>query len=111
MRHEYLILFLILVALLFISGCVQQDASGEKQAVSDECVKACQDAIALGKNLNVGPCLLNPIPQNSEWVCDVAHSPRQAVDNLPENQCWAYREGTATHFVEVTPECKFIKSV
>ena len=42
-------------------------------------------------------------------VCDVAHSPREAVDDLPENQCADFREGRAHHFVEVTPDCRFIR--
>ncbi len=45
------------------------------------------------------------------WVCDVAHSPREDVDNLPENQCREFGEGKANHFVEVNPNCEFIKAV
>ena len=53
-----------------------------------------------------GPCLSNEIVE--DWVCDVAHSPRQAVDDLPENQCPAYGD-KASHFVEVDPDCNFIR--
>lgn len=61
-------------------------------------------------------CLSNQIhinDKNSEetWVCDVAHQPRTAEDNLPVNQCSSYRAGKAKHFVEVTPECEFIRAV
>ena len=60
-----------------------------------------------------GPCLSD---NNSEWniadwVCDVAHSPRQDVDNLPENQCQAFRNSQAHHFVEVDSSCNFIRAV
>jgi hypothetical protein len=44
-------------------------------------------------------------------VCDVAHSPRQEVDNNPHNQCQSYLIGQAHHFVEVTPECRLIRAV
>jgi hypothetical protein len=51
------------------------------------------------------------MPDYPDWVCDVAHEPRQPVDNLRENQCDAWHAGTATHFIEVTPECEFIKAI
>jgi hypothetical protein len=44
------------------------------------------------------------------WVADMAHDPRQDVDDDPENQCAAYREGKADHFVELDPEGEFIRS-
>jgi len=72
------------------------------------CIQACQDALARGIDLSAGPCLLDPMEEYADWVCDVAHSPRIPEDNLPENQCSAWREGRATHFVEVTPTCDFI---
>jgi len=72
------------------------------------CVTTCRTALAVGADLSNGPCLSNSIA--SGWVCDVAHSPRQAVDDLPANQCSAY--GTsASHFVEVDTECKLIRAV
>lgn len=113
MTLNYSFLFLILIALLFVGGCMQQNnaSSGTSKPVADICVQACKEALAGGRNLDAGPCLLDPLPQNSEWVCDVAHSPRQSVDNLLENQCRDYRDGIAHHFVEVTPECKFIKAI
>jgi len=44
-----------------------------------------------------------------ETVCDVAHQPRQDVDNDRKNQCDAYHDGRASHFVEVDPTCAFIE--
>lgn len=52
-----------------------------------------------GMDLSQGPCLTNDLLPG--WVADVVHSPREAVDDLPENQCQAYREGRASHFVEL----------
>lgn len=52
-----------------------------------------------GRDLSSGPCLSNALMPN--WVLDIAHSPRQPIDDLPENQCLSYREGKAEHFVEL----------
>jgi hypothetical protein len=54
-----------------------------------------------------GPCLGVIKPG---WVADVAHDPRRAVDDEPENQCRAYREGEAEHFVELDPEGRYLRS-
>jgi hypothetical protein len=62
---------------------------------------------AQGMNMSQGPCLSNEIIKG--WVVDVAHSPRQAIDDKPENQCQAYREGKAKHFVELDENGNVIK--
>jgi hypothetical protein len=54
-----------------------------------------------------GPCL-GVIKEG--WVADVAHDPRREVDDRPENQCAAYREGDADHFVELDPKGNLIRS-
>jgi len=46
-----------------------------------------------------GPCLSNEII--TDWVLDIAHNPRQDIDNKEENQCDAYRSKKAHHFVEL----------
>jgi hypothetical protein len=107
-----LLLSLLIIIILF-SGCISQNSAERERAIS-VCIDACKNYQG---NLSNGPCLLNPIqpekdfPSLSKWVCDVAHSPRQNVDNLPENQCSAYREGIANHFVEVDTNCGFIKAM
>jgi len=97
---------LFLISIIFLSGCVQ---TTEKDQAIAACIDLCKSSLAEGEDLSNGPCLSNEII--SDWVCDVAHSPRLAVDNLAENQCSAYREGLANHFVEVDPSCNFIKAV
>jgi len=79
--------------------------------IVDACIQKCQEALNSGQDLSSGPCLGNPLENYTDWVCDVAHSPRQAIDNNPENQCSAYRQGLARHFIEVTPDCKLIRVV
>ena len=85
---------------------------GEAVAI-EVCINECQTALDGGRNLSDGPCLIDPI-ENIGWVCDVAHRPRQEIDDMPENQCssWiaAYNEGRRMHFVEVSPECDFIRA-
>lgn len=52
-----------------------------------------------GADFSTGPCLSNALIPG--WVLDIVHSPRQAVDDLPENQCKSYVDGQAKHFVEM----------
>ena len=72
-----------------------------------KCISACM-ATKSGKGIDNGPCLLNSI-DGSDWVCDVAHDPRQDVDNLHMNQCPAFLSGTASHFIELNMECEIIR--
>lgn len=62
----------------------------------------------MGEDLSVGPCLSNAVI--TDWVADIAHNPRTPVDDKPENQCAAYRNGTAHHFVELDPEGNLIRA-
>ncbi len=62
----------------------------------------------MGADLSAGPCLSNSVIP--DWVADIAHSPRQKVDDKPENQCSAYRDGTAHHFVELDPDGNLIRA-
>lgn len=55
-----------------------------------------------------GPCLSNALMP--DWVVDVVHSPRSSIDDLPENQCPAYIEGKAHHFVELDTEGNLIRA-
>ena len=70
----------------------------------EACIDLCMVKLAQGVDLNKGPCLSN----KGAYVCDVAHSPRQDVDSNVSNQCSEYGK-SAQHFVEVTPECIFIR--
>lgn len=49
-------------------------------------------------NFTSGPCLGTV----DGYAVDIAHSPRQAIDDLPKNQCPNYVNGKVTHFVELT---------
>lgn len=109
-----LILILLLAVSVFLLGCTgtssEKTVGGSATAdIEGECVSLCQLELQRGTDLSNGPCIGNPLKADSEWVCDVAHDPREEVDNLQENQCSAFREGKATHFVEVDASCRVIK--
>lgn len=58
-----------------------------------------QQRKAAGQDFSNGPCLSDALMPG--WVLDIAHNPRLPIDDLPQNQCPAYREGRAQHFVEL----------
>ena len=111
--------FMLFLALLAsVAGCTTQPG-GPVQNVSQvpDYVQMCLDSCNNTKNagdtaaLELGYCLLDRIPIEPDWACDVAHSPRQDVDDSPNNQCQSYLRGETHHFVEVSPECKLIRAV
>lgn len=61
-----------------------------------------------GRDFANGPCLSNALLPG--WVVDIVHNPRLAVDELPENQCPAYIEGKARHFVELDTEGNLVRA-
>jgi len=61
-----------------------------------------------GVDFTNGPCLGKIA---DDWVLDIAHNPRQPVDNKRENQCADYREGRAHHFIELDPNGNLIDSL
>jgi hypothetical protein len=92
------------LAAALATGCGGAEASDETIARAK---RAYANAKAQGVDMSKGPCLGEIEPG---WVADVAHDPRQDVDDEPENQCFAYRTGQADHFVELDPEGEFIRS-
>lgn len=67
-----------------------------------------QIAVNSGDDLSQGPCLTNSLING--WVLDIAHNPREAIDDLPKNQCSAYLNGTAKHFVELDVEGNLLRA-
>jgi tRNA A37 methylthiotransferase MiaB len=96
---------LILLAVVLVLGCTSSSQEkSAKQVAEENCVALCKQAT----NISNGPCLSDNVAP--DWVCDVAHSPRNDIDNLPENQCIGFRNGLAHHFVEVDEGCNIIRS-
>ena len=122
MKKIFIIIFLLFFCLI-LSGCTRsgQEITNavtglgaldqKKQVEKDLAVAQAKDlwrqAIAEGIDLENGPCLSNNLMP--DWVADIAHNPRQDIDNQPENQCSAFREGKAHHFVELNEQGNVIK--
>jgi hypothetical protein len=62
-----------------------------------------------GINFDSGPCLSEEIIP--DWAADIAHNPREEIDNKPENQCQSFREGKTHHFVELDPLGNLIRAI
>jgi hypothetical protein len=99
---------LLLLALFFVLAAVGcGGGSGPSQTDRDravmEAMAAYHEAKFTGAELDHGPCIAEQLPGLTDWVADIAHSPRQPVDDLPANQCQRFRKGRAHHFVELDP--------
>ncbi len=105
------------IAGLFVATSLALAACGggdePSQADKDKAIAAAKFLYA-GKakslDLSAGPCLAETIPGLDDWVVDIAHDPRQDVDDEPQNQCQRYRDGEAHHFVELTPDGRLIRA-
>jgi len=100
-------LFALLAVALLVAGCVQDSVEARAKAA---CQDLCLTAKGTGRNLADGPCLGRLSSGLEDWVCDVAHDPRQSVDNLAENQCEAFSTGAAHHFIEVDETCSAFRA-
>lgn len=113
------ILFILTLAVIVITGLTTFFLSGKKpdeykpgiDAEIDKAVNQAKSVYrekkALGYDFAEGPCLTNDLTR--DWVADIVHNPRQSLDDLPQNQCQAYKEGRAKHFVELDPEGNLVK--
>lgn len=93
-----------------LTGKVQleQKKQADKTIANFKCQELCQFELTSGDTDFInGPCLAEEIIP--DWSCDIAHSPRQAVDDDPANQCASFRQGLTHHFVEVDGNCNRIK--
>lgn len=104
-KTKLFLLFLIFVAVTAAVVVSKSHKPVYKKGASASYDTAVSSAITLynkmvGKiDLTNGPCLSNDLMPG--WVLDIVHSPREKIDDLPQNQCSAYLEGRARHFVEL----------
>ncbi len=82
--------------------------SADKKLAIAQALELWRAQAIMEADLSSGPCLSNKVIP--DWVADIAHNPRQSIDDLPENQCSAYRDGTAHHFVEIDPDGNLIRA-
>lgn len=90
-----------------IKGNYRPGLSTEIDTMVGRAQKLYRDREAIGMDFSTGPCLTNDLAK--DWVADIAHNPRKDLDNLAENQCPAFLEGRATHFVELDLEGEVIR--
>jgi hypothetical protein len=96
---------------LALAGCGGDEPSqSEKSQAVGQALVAFKQAQQSGKDLSAGPCISESLPGLSDWVADIAHDPRQDVDDEPQNQCQRYRDGEAHHFVELSPTGQLIRA-
>jgi hypothetical protein len=93
-------------------GGDDEPSQSEKLQAIGQAQVAFQQAKVAGQDLSAGPCIAEslPAPGLTDWVADVAHDPRQPVDDQPQNQCQRFRNGDAHHFVELTPTGQLIRA-
>lgn len=108
---------LVLFVLVMLIMRVKPISTEEKESVSkytsfemdlvEQAQKVYEIKVKEGWDFTNGPCLSNNLA--GAWVIDIAHSPRQAIDDLPENQCTAYLTGQASHFIELDLDGNLIR--
>jgi hypothetical protein len=104
-------IFAAIALALAAAGCGGGDVSDDEQNRAVAAAKqAYQQAVTRGDDLEQGPCIAETLPDLADWVADVAHDPREDVDDDPRNQCERYRQGEASHFVELNPAGALIRA-
>jgi len=108
------VLFIAGFLVLFPSACGgggdQASTSVERQGAIEAAMRVFDQKQASGTDFADGPCISESLPGFGDWVADVAHDPRQPVDDESANQCGRYRDGGARHFVELTPQGRLIRA-
>lgn len=84
----------------------QETASPEAAVAAAEGLY--RQARLAGRDLAAGPCLAQEGAPG--WAVDVAHNPRQPVDDDPANQCQSFRDGRVSHFVELDTQGRLIRA-
>ena len=97
---------------LWLQACGGDGGASEadRDRAVDTATGVFDDAKASGQDLDEGPCIAEELPGLPDWVVDIAHEPRADVDDDPANQCQRYRDGDASHFVELTPQGELIRA-
>jgi hypothetical protein len=101
---------MLVATCLFLAACGGGPSESEKDKAAAAAKVAYAKAKAAGTDFSRGPCIAEHLPGLPDWVADVAHDPRQAVDDDPANQCSRARSGDAGHFVELDPAGNLIRT-
>lgn len=107
------LLYIAVVAILVLnfSGVKKSGYTRGVSAAYDHAVGQAQVVYnqkeKLGIDFTDGPCLTNDLLD--DWVVDLVHNPRIKSDDLVQNQCPAFLEGRASHFVELDLEGNVVR--
>ncbi len=103
-----------ILILAITTGCIAGDDDDVSNDEQEQAIAAAmliyEDVAASGVDLSNGPCIAEELEDVPGWSVDIAHDPRQEIDNDPANQCRAYRDGRTTHFVELDPDGELIRA-
>lgn len=94
-------LVIVVIVLLFLAQKPLDNSRpiSDNSDISKKAVEMYQKTKEQGVNFSNGPCL----GAIDGYAVDVAHLPREKVDDLSENQCSDYNNGKLKHFIELTP--------
>jgi hypothetical protein len=110
MRRKSATACAVALATVLVVGCGGGPSEAEKDKAAAAAKAAYAKAEMAGTDFSKGPCIAERLPGLPDWVADVAHDPRQSVDDQPANQCARFRNGEAGHFVELDPNGKLIRA-
>lgn len=97
-----------ILTVIFNAGPTESTPKSEIDTAVNQARYLYRQKKEMGDDFSNGSCLSNALMPN--WVVDIAHSPRLPIDDLPENQCPAYLEGRAKHFVELDTDGNLIRA-
>lgn len=105
-----IVILLTASATLFFDDSFKKDApdKSEIDTAVNQAKFLYRQVRSQGWDFSEGPCLSNALMP--DWVVDIAHNPRTLSDDLPQNQCPAFIEKRAGHFVELDPEGNLIRA-
>jgi hypothetical protein len=105
-------LFIAAFLVFPLTSCGGDDTetSVARQGAIDAAMRIYTKKKVAGTDFSNGPCISESLPGFDDWVADVAHDPRLPVDDESANQCERYRDGEASHFVELTPDGRLIRA-
>lgn len=101
-------LFFVTVTSILIIISDTGPSQSEINSVVNKAKQIYTEMKARGVDFSQGPCLSNAL--HPDWVLDIVHSPRLPADDLLQNQCPAYKEGRAKHFVELDLDGNLIRA-
>lgn len=112
MRRASLLLVLTCACLTPAAGCIRGDdvSDAERSRAIEAAQTVYATQAAAGVDFSAGPCIADELEGVPGWSVDIAHDPRQDIDDQPGNQCRAYRDGRTEHFVELDPDGNLIRA-